>query len=370
MNLSLTRHNNPRIVFNHSDKWKHYNIRKPYNSKTEEYQLSKYKIATIPGDGIGPEVMQATVMTLRALAEKTGLELEFMLLMAGDAHKEKTGVSLPRETVEGVKVADACLFAAVGNTAKEVILPLRQDLGLYANLRPAKAYPGVPALKPNTDIMIVRENTECLYKMVGYRGDDFGVNLRIITTQASDRIVRYAFEHAMKNGRRKVTAVHKANVLDYTDNVFLEAARAVAKEYPSITYDEQIVDACAMKLVLSPEQFDVIVTTNMFGDILSDEAAGLVGGLGLAPSGNVGDAKAIFEPVHGSAPDIAGKGIANPVATMLSAVMMLNWLGEPVAADRLEAAILKVLREGRTKTPDLGGHSTTEDVADAVIAAM
>ena len=314
--------------------------------------------------------MQATVRTLRSLAQKTGLQLEFTRLMAGDEHKEKTGVALPLETVEGVKAADACLFAAVGNTAKEVILPLRQDLGLYANLRPAKAYPGVPALRPNTDIMIVRENTECLYKMVGYRGDDFGVNLRIITSQASERIARYAFEYAKKNARRKVTAVHKANVLDYTDNVFLEATRAVAEEYQGIRYDEQIVDACAMKLVLTPEQFDVIVTTNMFGDILSDEAAGLVGGLGLAPSGNVGDERAIFEPVHGSAPDIAGKGIANPVATMLSAVMMLRWLGETAAAERLEAAILKVLKEGKTRTPDLGGCSTTEDVADAIIAAI
>jgi 3-isopropylmalate dehydrogenase len=332
--------------------------------------MPKYKIATIPGDGIGPEVMQATVRTLKSLAQKTGLQLEFTRLMAGDEHKEKTGVALPEETVEGVKAADACLFAAVGSTAKEVILPLRQGLGLYANLRPAKAYPGVPAVRPNTDIMIVRENTECLYKMVGYRGDGFGVNLRIITAQASERIARYAFEYARKNARRKVTAVHKANVLDYTDDVFLEATRTVAKEYNGIRYEEQIVDACAMKLILSPQQFDVIVTTNMFGDILSDEAAGLVGGLGLAPSGNVGDEKAIFEPVHGSAPDIAGKGIANPVATMLSAVMMLKWLGETAAAERLEAAILRVLKEGETRTPDLGGHSTTEDVADAVIAAI
>jgi len=326
----------------------------------------KYSIATIPGDGIGTEVMAAAVKVLEALAEKTGLEFEFRLLYAGDEHKERTGVALPPETIEGVKASDACLFAAVGNTAKEVIIPLRQRLNLYANLRPAKAYPGVPAVNPDVDIMIVRENTEGIYKMIGDRGRDYGFNVRVITREASERIVRYAFEYARRNGKSKVSAVHKANVLDYTDDVFLEAARDVAKDYPGIAYEEVIVDACAMKLVLSPQQFQVIVTTNMFGDILSDEAAGLVGGLGMAPSGNVGDELCIFEPVHGSAPDIAGKGIANPVATILSAAMMLEWLGEKEAADRLEAAVLKVLEEGEVRTPDLGGVNTTDDVADAV----
>ncbi|TSA50558.1 isocitrate/isopropylmalate dehydrogenase family protein [archaeon] len=330
----------------------------------------KYSIATIPGDGIGTEVMAAAVKVLEALAEKTGLEFEFRLLYAGDEHKERTGVALPPETIEGVKASDACLFAAVGNTAKEVIIPLRQRLNLYANLRPAKAYPGVPAVNPDVDIMIVRENTEGIYKMIGDRGRDYGFNVRVITREASERIVRYAFEYARRNGKSKVSAVHKANVLDYTDDVFLEAARDVAKDYPGIAYEEVIVDACAMKLVLSPQQFQVIVTTNMFGDILSDEAAGLVGGLGMAPSGNVGDELCIFEPVHGSAPDIAGKGIANPVATILSAAMMLEWLGEKEAADRLEAAVLKVLEEGEVRTPDLGGANTTDDVADAVIERL
>jgi 3-isopropylmalate dehydrogenase len=330
----------------------------------------KYSIATIPGDGIGTEVMAAAVKVLEALAEKTGLEFEFSLLYAGDEHKERTGVALPPETVEGVKASDACLFAAVGDTAKEVIIPLRQRLNLYANLRPAKAYPGVPAINPDVDIMIVRENTEGIYKMIGDRGKDYGINVRVITREASERIVRYAFEYAKKNGKSKVSAVHKANVLDYTDEVFLEAARDVAKDYPGIAYEEVIVDACAMKLVLAPQQFQVIVTTNMFGDILSDEAAGLVGGLGMAPSGNVGDELCIFEPVHGSAPDIAGKFIANPVATILSAAMMLEWLGEKEAADRLEAAVLKVLEEGEVRTPDLGGANTTDDVADAVIERL
>jgi len=330
----------------------------------------KYSIATIPGDGIGTEVMAAAVKVLEALAERTSLEFEFSLLYAGDEHKERTGIALPPETVEGVKAADACLFAAVGDTAKEVIIPLRQRLNLYANLRPTKAYPGVPAVNPRVDIMIVRENTEGIYKMIGDRGKGYGFNVRVITREASERIVRYAFEYADKNGRSKVSAVHKANVLDYTDDVFLEAARDVAKQYPDITYEEVIVDACAMKLVMAPEQFQVIVTTNMFGDILSDLAAGLVGGLGMAPSGNVGDELCIFEPVHGSAPDIAGKGIANPVATILSAAMMLDWLGEKEAAEHVEAAVVGVLEEGRVRTPDLGGIDTTEDMADAVIERL
>ena len=329
--------------------------------------MTKYIVATIPGDGIGTEVMAATVKVLKELGTKTNLEFEFKEYMAGDEYKAKTGIALPQETVDGVKAADACLFAAVGNTAKEVIIPLRQKLNLYANLRPAKAYPGVPVINPNVDIMIVRENTEGIYKMVGNREKDWGINVRIITREASERIVQYAFEYAKKKGKSKVSAVHKANVLDYTDEIFLEAARDVAKRYPDIKFEEVIVDACAMKLVLAPEQFEVIVTTNMFGDILSDETAGLVGGLGMAPSGNVGEDLCIFEPVHGSAPDIAGKGIANPVATILSAAMMLEWLGENEAAAKVENATLRVLEEGKVRTPDLGGNNNTKDMADAII---
>ncbi|MBM3291521.1 isocitrate/isopropylmalate dehydrogenase family protein [Candidatus Bathyarchaeota archaeon] len=330
--------------------------------------MKHYKIASIPGDGIGPECMKATQNVLNALTKKIGtFTLDFKEYNAGDEYKAKTGVALPPETIQGVKEADATLFVAVGNTAKEVILPLRQMYNCYANLRPAKAYPGVKAFKPNLDLMIFRENTECLYKMVGYQGDGWGVNLRIITKEASERIARYAFEWGKKNKRKKVTAVHKANVLDLTDNVFLEATRKIASEYPEIKYDEAIVDACAMKLILSPESFDIIVTTNMFGDILSDEAAGLVGGLGMAPSGNIGDKISIFEPVHGSAPDITGKNIANPTATILSAAMMLDWLGEKEAAKKLENAVMEVLKEGKVVTPDLGGKASTDQMAQAVI---
>jgi 3-isopropylmalate dehydrogenase len=330
----------------------------------------KYNIALLPGDGIGPEVVDATVKVLKALEKKTDIEFNFKTYMIGDAEKKRSGTALPQATIDGVKEADACLFACVGETAKETILPLRQKFNLYANLRPAKAYPGVSALKPETDLMIVRENTEDLYKMIGDRQPRSAFNVRVITYEASERIVRYAFEYAKANGKTKVTSVHKANVLDYTDGLYLEASRAVAKEYPEIQYQELIVDAAGMLLVMKPESFQVLVTTNMFGDILSDVTAGLVGGLGMAPSGNVGDKMCIFEPVHGSAPDIAGKGIANPAACMLSAAMMLDWLKEEKAADMIEEAVVKVLKEGKVKTPDLGGKNKTTEFADAVVKAL
>jgi 3-isopropylmalate dehydrogenase len=329
--------------------------------------MTKYRIATIPGDGIGPEVMAAAVSVLEGLEEvRKDLSFEFVELQAGDGLKERTGVALPPETLEEVRRSDSGLFAAVGETAKEVILPLRQKLDLYVNLRPTKVYPHVPHLKDDVDITIVRENTEGLYKMVGDRGDDWGFNVRVITRKASERIARFAFELAVRDGRKKVTCVHKANVLDKTCTIFQEACRHVAESYPDIEYDEVIVDACAMRLVMRPEVFDVIVITNMFGDILSDEAAGLVGGLGMAPSGNIGDENAIFEPIHGTAPRLVGKGIANPMATILSAGMMLDWLGEKDAAKVIEETVIEVLTEGKTLTPDLGGSASTSDVATAI----
>lgn len=332
--------------------------------------MTKYKIATIPGDGIGPEVMSAGVSVLCKLETVEDISFEFNELYAGDEYKAKTGIALPPETLDEVRKSDAALFAAVGETAKEVILPLRQKLDLYVNLRPTKVYPRVPAVKENLDIVIVRENTEGLYKMVGDRGPNYGFNVRIITREASERIARYAFEYSRKEGRKQVTCVHKANVLDKTCTIFQEACRAVAEEYTDIKYNEQIVDACAMRMILNPEYFDVIVTTNMFGDILSDEAAGLVGGLGLAPSGNIGEKYAIYEPVHGSAPDIAGKGIANPIATILSAGLMLGWLGENKSAKMIEDAVLKVLVEGKTLTPDLGGNASTKEIAAAIASKI
>jgi len=321
-------------------------------------------------DGIGPEVIDATVKVLETLESRTDIKFEFKTYMIGDAEKKRSGTALPKETIEGVKSADACLFACVGETAKETILPLRQMFNLYVNLRPAKAYPGVAAINPKTDIMIIRENTEGIYKMIGYRSPRSAFNVRVITYEASERIVRYAFEWAKANGKKKVTSVHKANVLDYTDGLYLEASRAVAERYPEIEYEELIVDAAGMKLVMNPENFEVVVTTNMFGDILSDVTAGLVGGLGMAPSGNLGDDMCIFEPVHGSAPDIAGKGIANPTACILSAAMMLEWLKEEAAGKLVEKAVINVLKEGKVRTPDLGGKNKTMEFAEAVAQAL
>ena len=332
--------------------------------------MAKYNIALLPGDGIGPEVVDATIQVMDALEKKADIEFSYTTYMIGDAEKARTGTALPQATIDGIKAADATLFACVGETAKETILPLRQMFNLYVNLRPAKAYPGVPAVRPETDLMIVRENTEGIYKMIGHRSEKSAFNVRVITYEASYNIVKYAMEYALKNGKTKVTSIHKANVLDYTDGLFLEAARDVAKDYPTIEYRELIVDAASMWLVMYPESFEVVVTTNMFGDILSDVTAGLVGGLGMAPSGNVGDDICIFEPVHGSAPDIAGKGIANPSACMLSAAMMLEWLGENDAAKLIEDAVLKVLVEGKTLTPDLKGKANTKEFAAAVAAAL
>lgn len=332
--------------------------------------MTKYRIAKMPGDGIGPEVMAAAIAVLEALEEKNDIGFNFVELPVGDEVKAKTGVALPPGTVEEVSRSDAALFAAVGETAKEVILPLRQRLDLYVNLRPAKVYPHVPSVKEGIDIVIVRENTEGMYKMVGDRGEDWGFNVRVITRRASERIARFAFEYATGNGREKVTCVHKANVLDKTCSIFREACSRVAGSYPGIEFNEVIVDACAMRLITRPEVFDVIVTTNMFGDILSDEAAGLVGGLGMAPSGNIGDDNAIFEPIHGTAPRMAGRGIANPMATILSSSMMLDWLGEREAANIVEEAVIRVLTEGKVLTPDLGGSAKTNEVTKAVVAEM
>jgi len=328
--------------------------------------MAKYKIAEIPGDGIGPDVMAAAVKVLETLEETRDLSFEFNRLVVGDELKERAGVALPPGTIDEIRKADVALFAAVGDTAREVILPIRQQLDLYVNLRPAKVYPNVPHLKEDVDIVMVRENTEGIYKMIGDRGDGWGINVRVITAKASERIARYAFEYAVKYDRKLVTSVHKSNVLNYSCGVFQEACQRVAEEYPNVEFNEVLVDACAMRLILRPEAFDVIVTTNLFGDILSDEAAGLVGGLGMTPSGNIGDDHAMFEPIHGTAPRLAGTGRANPMATILSAGMMLDWLGEKESAKVVEKAVIDVLKEAKTLTPDLGGDAKTMDVAVAV----
>ena len=281
---------------------------------------------------------------------------------------EKTGEALPKETIELAKNSDACLFGAAGETAADVIVRLRQELNLFANLRPVKSYPNTNALFEDVDFMIVRENTEGMYIAKEEEFTEEGaIARRIITKKAEKRIIDYAFQYAKSNNKSKVTGVHKANVLKITDGLFKEIFYEVAEEYKDeIDAEDFYVDATAMYLITRPESFEVIVTTNLFGDILSDEGAGLVGGLGMIPSGNIGENNALFEPVHGSAPDIAGQGIANPFAMMLSACMMLNYLGEYEAEEKLNSAILDMLNEAKTLTPDLGGSSTTMEVSDAI----
>ena len=325
---------------------------------------NKYQIAIVPGDGIGKEVMEATLYVLEAF----DIDFDYVYGEAGDECLQKNGEALPEETLQIIRDADACLFGAAGETAADVIVKIRQEMKMFANLRPVKAYPNTNSLRDDIDFMIVRENTEGLY-IAGEESltDEGAVARRIITREAEERIIDYAFKYAEENSKSKVTGVHKANVLKKSDGLFREIFYDVAGRYPEIEAEDYYVDATAMYLITQPETFEVIVTTNLFGDILSDEGAGLVGGLGLIPSANIGENGALFEPVHGSAPDIAGQNKANPIAMMLSAIMMLRYLGENEEADRFEASILKVLNDANTLTGDLGGSATTDELTREVI---
>ncbi len=323
-------------------------------------KTNSYRIAVVPGDGIGKEVMKATLDVL-------DIDFEYIYGEAGDECLEKTGTALPEETLDIIRECDACLFGAAGETAADVIVKIRQEMKMFANLRPVKAYPKTNSLHDNIDFMIVRENTEGMYIADEESYIDEGaIARRIITREAEKRIINYAFKYAQDNNKTKVTAVHKANVLKKTDRLFEEIFNEVAKDYPDIATEDFYVDATAMYFIKQPESFEVIVTTNLFGDILSDEGAGLVGGLGLIPSANIGEDEALFEPVHGSAPDIAGQNKANPIAMMLSAIMMLRYIGESEAADKFESAILKVLEDANILTGDLGGSATTSELTEAV----
>lgn len=327
-----------------------------------------YEICVIPGDGIGQEVVPAALGVLEA----TGVPLRWVFAEAGWEAFQRTGTSVPAETLAKIKRCRATLAGAFSSPSRKVagffsaIRYLRRELDLYANLRPTRSRP-LPGCPPGIDLLLVRENTEGLYVAQERRYGELAIADAVITRRASERIGRVACQQARRR-RQQLTIVHKANVLPLTTGLFLETVHAVARDYPELKVDELIVDAAAMKLVRSPQQFDVLVTTNLFGDILSDLTAGLTGGLGLAPSANVGEQAAIFEPVHGSAPDIAGRGIANPMAAILSGAMMLSYLGETSAAERLELAVDRVLAQGPL-TPDLGGSATTEQVAAAVRAA-
>ncbi len=318
-----------------------------------------YNIAVIPGDGIGKEVMDATLTILDA----SKLEFKYTFADAGDEYAEKTGIPLPEETIDIVKKSQACLFGAAGESAADVIVKLRRKLDLYVNLRPVKSYPGTKCLFNDIDFVIVRENTEGLYSGIEEYTEEGATAVRVITNKASERICRFAFEYAERTDRNKVTAVHKANVLKKTDGIFKDNFYKVAREFTNIESDDKYVDATAMFFITKPHMFEVIVTTNLFGDILSDEGAGLVGGLGLIPSANIGENHGLFEPVHGSAPKLAGKGVANPSAMVLSAVMMLDYLNESEEARKLEKALIKVLGEGKIVTKDLGGSASTMEMA-------
>jgi homoisocitrate dehydrogenase len=326
-------------------------------------------VCLINGDGVGKEVIPAAALVLDSL--KIGIN--FTHAEAGWECFEKHGTALPEATKAAIQAADGMLFGATSSPSTKVagysspVLAMRKQFELYANLRPTVSLPGSPQ---GIDLLIVRENTEGLYSGRERREGDTAITERVITVKASERIARYAFQAAQKRPRKHVTIVHKANVLKETDGLFRECCLRVAAEFPDVSYDELLVDACAMMLVKNSARFDVIVTTNLFGDILSDEAAGLIGGLGVAPSANVGATRvAYFEPVHGSAPDIAGKGIANPTGAILSAAMLLDHVGCGDAARRIEQAVNRALSDG-IRTRDLDGDANTEQMTAAIIERL
>ena len=327
-----------------------------------------YNIAIISGDGIGHEVMNACEFLL----DKLDLDFSFEYGEAGFDCYNKNGATLPEETIKIAKKSDAVLFGASTSTPGQPspIINLRQALNVYANIRPIKSYKGVNCIRDDIDFVIVRENTEGLYSQIEYGDCERMMAERVITRKASERISKAAFNLCIKRGQSKVTCVHKSNVLKKTDGIFKESFYKIAKEYPQIKTEDYYVDAMAMYLITQPQNFDVIVSTNLFGDILSDESAGLVGGLGLAPSGNIGDHNGLFEPVHGSAPDIAGKNIANPCSMILSASMMLDYLGEWEISNDIKKSVEKVIADCKIRTPDLGGDACTMDVAKAIVKEL
>lgn len=331
-----------------------------------------YRISLVTGDGIGPDLAAAAASVLEAVSDRHGVGFDVRRLPAGDAALNDLGAALPDETLRDIRDSDACLKAPVGESAADVIVRLRRVLDLYANVRPAKSYPGVQALRDDIDLVIVRENTEDLYTGKEFEVDGGAVALRIITERASRRIAVMAFETARRRSMMKVTCVHKSNVMRISDGLFSRVCAQVASEYPDIIYENMYVDACAMNLIRRPEQFDVILTTNMFGDILSDESSQVVGGLGMAPAANIGDDFALFEPVHGAAFDIAERHIANPSSFILSVRMMLQWLASArndaacaEAAAAVESALAGLVAAG-TGTRDIGGELDTAGFAEAV----
>lgn len=333
-------------------------------------------VTLIKGDGIGPSIMEEAVKVIEA----SGVQIQWEEADAGMAAFEKFGTPLPDETMASIDKTRLAfkgpLTTGVGGTGfRSINVALRQKYDLYANVRPAKSWPGVKTRYDDVDIVIVRENTEGLYAGLEHYltpKKDIAESLAVVTRTGSERIIEYAFQYARDNHRKKVTVCHKANILKYSQGLFLDVAREIAPKYPEIQYDEKIIDATCMHMVMNPHQFDVVVCTNMFGDILSDLTAGLVGGLGLIPGANIGKDAALFEAVHGSAPDIAGKNLANPTAVIMAGVMMLHHLGEHDAADRIKAAVEKVVNEGVFVTPDINPQSKagTIEMGNAIVAAL
>lgn len=331
----------------------------------------KHKITLIPGDGIGPEVTGATISVLRA----TGFEADWETFVVGAEALSRFGDPLPQDLIDSIKRNKIALKGPVatpiGTGFVSSNVRLRKALDLYANLRPIKSLKGVPSRYQDIDLVVVRENTEDLYSGLEHEVVPGVVeSLKIITDKASRRIAKFAFEYARLEGRKKVTAVHKANIMKLSDGLFLRCFREVAEDYPEIAADDLIVDNTCMQLVINPGQFDILLLENLYGDIVSDLCAGLIGGLGVAPGANIGEDIAVFEAVHGAAPSIAGRGIANPTALLLTAVLMLKHLNEREKAARIQSALEKVLAEGNVLTRDLGGQATTLDFTDAIIHAL
>jgi 3-isopropylmalate dehydrogenase len=340
--------------------------------------LARYNISLIRGDGIGPEQAAAAKKILETISDRSSTKFTINEVDAGDGALAKQGKALPESAVDTIKKSQACMKGPVGESAADVIIVLRRMFDLYANVRPAKSYPNIPSLSDKVDLVTVRENTEDVYLGWEFNADENTVvALRVTSERASRRIAEYAFKTAvLRNDKRKVVAVHKANVLRKSDGLFAATCKDVAKKYPKIQYSELYVDACSMNLIRNPEEFDVIVTTNLFGDILSDEAAQVVGGLGMGPSANIGDSFALFEPVHGAAFDIAGRNAANPSSILLSAKMMLEWLGDRHGdknaireGKRIEDAIVSALKKG-SKTKDIGGKLSTTEFTELVAKTM
>ena len=331
-----------------------------------------HRVTLIPGDGIGPELAEAA----RRVLDASGVDFEWEVVDAGEAVMAEYGTPLPAHVLESItrnRVAlKGPITTPVGEGFRSVNVTLRQALGLYANLRPARSMAGLETRYENVDLVIVRENTEDLYAGIEHMvGPDAAESIKIITRAASERIARFAFDYAVANGRRKVTAVHKANIMKLSDGLFLESCRTVAAEYEGrIAFEDRIVDNMCMQLVQKPELYDVLVLPNLYGDIVSDLAAGLVGGLGVAPGANIGTEAAVFEAVHGSAPKYAGQNRANPTAMILSGVLMLRYLGYPDVAARVELAVRDVIAEGVTVTHDLGGRAGTSEFADAIVERL